>query len=79
MVQGREILRTLRMTIRDAPLTVLDALHRLPAHASYPVGQIVYLAKSLRGDRWKYLSIPPGRSEAHRKNPTLARGKERRS
>jgi hypothetical protein len=67
------------VTIRALPLTVLDALHRSLAHASYHVGQIVYVAKSLRGDRWRYLSIPPGQSEAYRLNPTLERGKEGRS
>jgi len=66
------------ITIRDVPLSVLDALHRSLAHASYHVGQIVYVAKSLRGDRWRYLSIPPGQSEAYRSNPTLERAKERR-
>jgi uncharacterized damage-inducible protein DinB len=66
------------VTIRALPLTVLDALHRSLAHASYHVGQIVYVAKSLRGDRWRYLSIPPGQSEAYRKNPTLEQAKERR-
>lgn len=61
------------ITIRDVPLTVLDALHRSLAHASYHVGQIVYVAKSLRGDRWRYLSIPPGKSEAYRKDAALER------
>jgi hypothetical protein len=61
------------VTIRDVPLTVLDALHRSLAHAAYHVGQIVYVAKSLRGDAWRYLSIPPGQSEAYRANPALER------
>ena len=41
--------------------------------SSYHVGQIVYVAKSLRGDRWRYLSIPPGQSEAFRASPSLER------
>jgi hypothetical protein len=61
------------VTIRAVPLPVLDALHRSLAHASYHVGQIVYVAKSLRGDRWRYLSIPPGQSEAFRASPSLER------
>ena len=61
------------ITIRDVPLTVMEALHRSLAHASYHVGQIVFVAKSLRGDAWKYLSIPPGQSEKYRANPTLER------
>jgi hypothetical protein len=39
---------------------VLQALHRSLAHASYHVGQIVYLAKSFRGEAWSSLSIPRG-------------------
>ena len=49
--------------IRTQPMAVHDALHRSLAHVSYHVGQIVYIAKALRGDTWKYMSIPPGKSE----------------
>ena len=57
------------VTIREKPLRVDEALHRSLAHLSYHVGQIVYLAKSLRGKDWKYLSIPPGQSDSYSKNP----------
>ena len=50
------------VTIRGEPHTVVQALHRSLAHASYHVGQIVYEAKALRGADWRYLSIPPGQS-----------------
>ena len=30
---------------------------------------LVFLAKSLRGHTWKYLSIPPGQSDAYNRNP----------
>ncbi|MFN2604438.1 MAG: DinB family protein, partial [Gemmatimonadaceae bacterium] len=53
------------VTIRRQPLLVHEALHRSLAHLSYHVGQIVYLAKSLRAKDWKYLSIPPGKSDAY--------------
>ena len=59
------------VSIRSVPLDVHEALHRSLAHASYHVGQIVYMAKSLRGDTWQYLSIPPGKSEAYRRDPGL--------
>jgi uncharacterized damage-inducible protein DinB len=55
--------------IRGVPLSVLEALHRSLAHASYHVGQIVFLAKELRGGDWHYLSIPPGGTAAYNKNP----------
>jgi len=59
------------VTIRGQPLLVHEALHRSLAHLSYHVGQIVYLAKSLRGKEWKYLSIPPGKSDAYNQAPKL--------
>jgi uncharacterized damage-inducible protein DinB len=57
------------VTIREKPLRVDEALHRSLAHLTYHVGQIVYLAKSLRGGDWKYLSIPPGQSDAYNRGP----------
>ena len=58
------------VTIRNQPLLVHEALHRSLAHTSYHVGQIVYAAKAMRGKDWKYLSIPPGKSDAYNKAPT---------
>jgi hypothetical protein len=57
------------VTIRAEPLRVDEALHRSLAHTSYHAGQIVYLAKAFRGDRWTYLSIPPGQSAAYNRAP----------
>ena len=55
--------------IRGVPLSVHEALHRSLAHASYHVGQVVLLAKALRGAEWRSLSIPPGVSAAYNANP----------
>jgi uncharacterized damage-inducible protein DinB len=63
----------LTVTIRGQPLLVHEALHRSLAHLSYHVGQIVYLAKSLRGKEWKFLSIPPGQSDSYNKDPAFER------
>ena len=52
------------VTIRRQPLRIDEALHRSLAHAAYHVGQIVFLAKAMRGDGWRCLSIPRGMSEA---------------
>ena len=57
------------VTIRAQPLAVHEALHRSLAHVSYHVGQIVYLAHAIAGEKWKYLSIPPGGSAAYNANP----------
>jgi hypothetical protein len=59
------------VTIRRQPLAVHEALHRSLAHISYHVGQIVYLAHAICGPQWKYLSIPPGASDAYNAQPTL--------
>lgn len=57
------------VTIRGVLLSVLEALLRSLAHTSYHVGQIVFLAKELRGGQWRYLTIPPGGSAAYNQNP----------
>jgi hypothetical protein len=61
------------VTIRQQPLRVDEALHRSLAHTSYHVGQIVYLAKAMRGRDWRYLSIPPGQSTAYNASPDKER------
>jgi uncharacterized damage-inducible protein DinB len=63
----------LTVTIRGQPLRVHEALHRSLAHLSYHVGQIVYVAKSLRGKDWAFLSIPPGKSDAYNQAPKFER------
>src|SRR5574337_1231694 len=48
--------------IRNEPLTVTQALLRQVSHYSYHVGQIVFVAKQLKGKDWASLSIPKGKS-----------------
>jgi len=57
------------VTIRGQSFAVHDALHRSLAHICYHVGQLVFLAKSFRGEDWKNLSIPLGKSEEANRNP----------
>jgi uncharacterized damage-inducible protein DinB len=59
------------VTIRGQGLTVAEALHRSLAHVSYHVGQVVYVARGLRGEGWRFLSIPPGQSDQYNARPTL--------
>jgi uncharacterized damage-inducible protein DinB len=61
------------VTIRQQPLLVHEALHRSLAHVASHVGQIVYVAKAMRGDAWKSLSIPRGMSAAYNKGPSKER------
>lgn len=51
------------VTIRSDPHTVVQAINRQIAHYAYHVGQIVFLAKHLKGAEWKSLSIPRGQSQ----------------
>jgi hypothetical protein len=47
-----------QVTIRQQPLTVVDAINRQLAHYSTHVGQIVYIGKWIRENQWTSLSIP---------------------
>ncbi|WNB91188.1 DUF1572 family protein [Bacillus sp. NEB1478] len=44
--------------IRNETHTVMDAIDRQMYHYSYHIGQIVYIAKMLKSDQWKTLTIP---------------------
>jgi hypothetical protein len=48
--------------IRGQQHTVLAAINRQLLHYAHHIGQIVFLAKHLRGAEWKSLSIPRGQS-----------------
>jgi uncharacterized damage-inducible protein DinB len=65
------------VTLRRQPLRIHEALHRSLAHASYHVGQIVFIAKARQGDRWNCLSIPLGQSETYNANPNPDRERPR--
>lgn len=52
------------VVIRGESHGVIQAILRQLAHHSHHAGQILFLAKYLRGKQWKTLSIPRGKSEA---------------
>lgn len=58
-----DLLRT--VTIRSKPLSVIDAINRQLAHYSYHIGQIVLIAKWLKGAEWETLSIARGQSDQY--------------
>lgn len=58
------------VTVRRQPLRIDEALHRSLAHAAYHVGQIVFMAKAMRGGAWRTLSIPKGKSEEYNQQAT---------
>ena len=48
--------------IRNQGHTVIEAVNRQLAHYAYHVGQIVYVGRMMKGQNWKSLSIPKGKS-----------------
>jgi hypothetical protein len=52
------------VTIRGEPHQVAEAINRQIAHLAYHTGQIVLLAKHIRGKEWRTLTIPKGASQA---------------
>jgi hypothetical protein len=48
--------------IRNEPHSVMQAINRQVAHYAYHVGQIVMIAKHMRSDQWKSLSVPKNKS-----------------
>lgn len=60
-LQPADLLRTVR--IRGEAHTVLQAVQRQVAHYASHVGQLVQLAKIIRGEAFQSLSIPRGQSQ----------------
>lgn len=53
--------------IRAERQSALKAINRQIAHYAYHVGQIVFIAKHLKGRDWNTLSIAKGKSEEYNK------------
>lgn len=51
--------------IRGEKLSVVDALLRQLAHYPYHVGQIIFIAKMMKNEDWKTLSIAINKSEEY--------------
>jgi hypothetical protein len=51
-----------RITIRNEPHSVMQAMHRQIWHVANHTGQIVYLAKHFAGENWKSITIPKKKS-----------------
>jgi hypothetical protein len=59
------------ITIRQEPLTVIDAINRQLAHYPYHAGQIIFIAKIIKNQNWKTLSIPKGDSQQYNKTADI--------
>lgn len=55
------------ITIRYEKHSVLDAVLRQLAHYPYHIGQIIYVAKMLKNEDWKTLSVARNKSAAFNK------------
>jgi len=51
-----------KVFIRGEAHSVMQAINRQIAHYAYHCGQIVFLAKHLKGNSWKSLSVPRNKS-----------------
>jgi Protein of unknown function (DUF1572) len=51
------------ITIRGEAHSVMQAINRQLAHYPYHCGQIVFLAKHLKHENWRSLSVPRGNSQ----------------
>jgi uncharacterized damage-inducible protein DinB len=52
-----------KVTIRREEHTVLQAIDRSVTHAAYHAGQVLYVARLVKKDGWRYVTVPPGGSE----------------
>ncbi|WP_418301078.1 DUF1572 family protein [Lysinibacillus fusiformis] len=55
------------VTIRGEKLAVIDAIERQMAHYSQHIGQIIFIAKQVKGSDWHTLSIEKGQSQEFNK------------
>ncbi len=53
--------------IRNQGHTIVEAINRQITHYAYHVGQMVFLAKIIKGSAWESLSIPRGQSTTYNK------------
>ena len=52
-----------KIYIRSQEHSVIQAINRQLTHYAYHVGQVVYIGRLIKGSKWKYLSIPEGKSD----------------
>ena len=52
-----------KIYIRSQEHSVIQAINRQLTHYAYHVGQVVYIGRLIKGSKWKYLSIPKGKSD----------------
>jgi hypothetical protein len=63
--------------IRNEGHTVVEALNRQLAHYPYHIGQIIFIAKMMKNEEWKTLSIARNKSSKYNEEK-FSQAKERR-
>ena len=63
--------------IRNEGHSVVDAINRQMAHYPYHIGQLVFLAKMIRKEKWVNLSIAKGKSSDYNKGKFGAKKSEK--
>jgi uncharacterized protein DUF1572 len=58
-----DLLKTIN--IRNEPMSAIDAINRQLAHYPYHIGQVVYIGRMIKNEKWKNLSIPKGASKQY--------------
>ncbi len=53
-----------KVFIRNQEHTIEDAVYRQLAHYAYHIGQIVYVGRMIKANKWTSLTIPKGESSA---------------
>jgi len=66
-----------KIYIRNQEHSILEAVNRQFAHYSYHIGQIVYVGRMIKGNEWKSLTIPKGKSTEFNKDK-FSKGKHKR-
>ena len=64
-------------TIRGERHSVMQAINRQVAHYAYHCGQIVFLARQLRGPSWQSLGVPLGKSEEFNRRVAVGEASQR--
>ncbi len=59
------------VTIRQEPLTVMDAINRQLTHYPCHIGQIIYIGKIVKNNSWENLSIGKGDSANYNNSSSI--------
>jgi hypothetical protein len=62
-LRGEELTRDVQ--VRWKKYSALEGIYQQIVHAGQHSGQIIYLAKLYKGEDWRYLTIPKGKSEEY--------------